>query len=152
MPGTSDPALSVIRRALLWLLVFGLVGTASELLLMEHTEDFWQLLPLMLIGAALLLMVAFAFTRAAALLQGLRAVMLLSLASGIAGSLLHYRGNVEFEKEMMPGLTGLALFRGAMSGATPALAPGTMILLGVVGLLYTYRHPSLEGKNPVAKE
>jgi hypothetical protein len=36
------------------------------------------------------------------------------------------------------------LFREALSGATPALAPGTMVQFGLLGLLYTYRHPRLD--------
>jgi hypothetical protein len=70
--------------------------------------------------------------------------MLLFVAGGIAGTLLHYRGNVEFEEEMHPGGTRWELFRGAIQGATPALAPGTMVLLGAIGLLYAYRHPALD--------
>jgi hypothetical protein len=69
--------------------------------------------------------------------------MVLSLVSGVLGAWLHYRGNVEFELEMEPALRGLTLFWRAMRGATPALAPGTMIQLGLVGLAYTFRHPAL---------
>jgi hypothetical protein len=52
------------------------------------------------------------------------------------GTFLHYRGNVEFELELTPGIRGLALFREAITGATPALAPGAMIVVGLVGLAY----------------
>jgi hypothetical protein len=37
---------------------------------------------------------------------------------------------------MAPALTGVALFREAMMGATPALAPGSMSMFGLLGLLY----------------
>jgi hypothetical protein len=50
---------------------------------------------------------------------------------------------MEFELETYPSISGLALFKEAMMGATPALAPGTMIELGLIGLAYTYRHPLL---------
>ena len=30
-----------------------------------------------------------------------------------------------------------------VSGATPTLAPGAMVELGLLGLAYTYRHPAL---------
>jgi hypothetical protein len=43
---------------------------------------------------------------------------------------------VEFERELNPDASGFSLFRDAMMGATPALAPGTMILLGAVGWAY----------------
>jgi hypothetical protein len=42
-------------------------------------------------------------------------------------------------------MSGLELIRKVASGATPVLAPGTMSLLGVVGLLHTFRHPAAEG-------
>jgi hypothetical protein len=54
---------------------------------------------------------------------------------------LHQSANAEFEQEMDPSLTGMKLFRESLSGATPALAPGTMIQLGLIGLVYAYRHP-----------
>ena len=58
---------------------------------------------------------------------------------------LHYRGNAEFELEMMPALGGLDLFWKSMQGATPALAPGAMVQIGLVGLAYCFRHPLLSG-------
>ncbi len=126
-----------IRLALLWLLTIGMLGTGAELLLLGHTEDFWQLAPLGIIALSL---AALAWHRGSgnrASLLTLRILMFISLASGAVGALQHYRGNVEFEVESLPGIRGWALFREAMSGATPALAPGTMILLGAIGLLYT---------------
>ena len=60
------------------------------------------------------------------------------------GVILHYRGNAEFELEMTPALGGLALMKAAILGATPLLAPGTMSLLGIIGLLYTWRHPAAD--------
>ena len=130
------------RRFLLGLLVAGLLGTGTELLLMGHTEDLLQLIPLFLIGLSFLTLGWYAVGRSALSLQVLRAIMLLTAASGVAGSLLHYRGNVEFEVELSPGLAGFDLFKEAIRGATPALAPGTMILLGALGLLYTLGHPA----------
>jgi hypothetical protein len=64
------------------------------------------------------------------------------LVSGVLGTWYHYTGNVEFELERTPELGGWALFQAAMGGATPALAPGTMIQLGLIGLLFTFRHPA----------
>ena len=70
-------------------------------------------------------------------------LLIFFLLSGAVGLALHYRGNMEFEFEMYPALTGLDLFRETMAGATPALCPGTMLILGLLGLLYTFRHPIL---------
>ena len=60
------------------------------------------------------------------------------VAGGIVGLILHYRGNVEFELEMHPAASGLALFWESVRSATPALAPAAMIQLGLLGLVYAY--------------
>lgn len=54
------------------------------------------------------------------------------------------QGNVEFELEMYPDLSGWKLFRDSMMGATPALAPGAMVQIGLVGLAWTFRHPAFK--------
>jgi hypothetical protein len=141
-PDSTRKTLTLTRRFLLGLLVAGLVGTGMELLLMGHTDGLSQLIPLLLIGITFLTLGWYAIGRSVLSLYVFRIVMLLSAVSGVAGSLLHYLGNVEFETEMTPGLAGFDLFKEAIRGATPALAPGTMILLGALGLLYTLRHPA----------
>ena len=71
--------------------------------------------------------------------------MVMLVLSGFVGLWLHYQGNTEFEREMYPTLNGFELFRESLTGATPTLAPGTMLELGFLGLAYTYRHPNLRG-------
>jgi hypothetical protein len=132
-----------IRAVLLAALVLGMVGTAIELLLLEHTEDPWQWAPIALLGLALFVLTWHGVGRGAASLRAFRGVMGLFVLSGLLGVWLHYRGNVEFELEMYPDLAGLKLFKDAMMGATPALAPGTMIQLGLIGLAWAFRHPVL---------
>ena len=73
----------------------------------------------------------------------LQGTMILFVLSGLAGFILHYQGNAEFELEMYPSLKGMKLFWEAIQGATPTLAPGTMIQLGLLGWVYTIRHPQL---------
>jgi hypothetical protein len=69
--------------------------------------------------------------------------MVLFIASGLIGLVLHYIGNREFQREMDPALGGWALFVKVMTAkAPPALAPSVMVQMGLLGLLYTYRHPS----------
>lgn len=142
----SSGTLTVLRGVLLGVLVFALVGTGIELVLLEHTEDAWQLSPLVLIGLCLAVLGWHAVRRGPLSLRVFQLTMLLFLGSGVAGVLLHYRGNVEFEREMTPALTGTELFKRAMMGATPALAPGTMIWLGLLGLAYAFRHPTLTAR------
>jgi hypothetical protein len=45
---------------------------------------------------------------------------------------------------MDPSLSGWPLFVKVVTAkAPPALAPGVMVQLGLLGLVYTYRHPAL---------
>ncbi len=142
-PSTLDPPLpSTLRQLLLFTLLVSLVGTLAELLLLEHFEDAWQWAPIGLLGAALLALAGYALERGPKSLNVLRTVMVLCVVSGAIGLLLHYKGNVEFELEMYPDLSGFKLFKDAMMGATPALAPGAMVQIGLVGLAWTFRHPA----------
>ena len=62
--------------------------------------------------------------------------MILSMFSAGLGIFFHLKGNVEFELEMYPNMGGLKLIWESLKGATPALAPGTMLACGMIGLLY----------------
>jgi hypothetical protein len=69
--------------------------------------------------------------------------MLLFVLSGGVGIWFHYQATTEFQLEMDPALRGWALFRKAIvAKAPPALAPGAMIQLGLIGLAYTFKHPA----------
>jgi len=142
MPSELD-TLSTIRRYLLMLFLIGVVGTTTELFLLEHTENVWQWTPLILMGISLLILGWWGLGRSAMALRIFRGTMVLFVLGGCLGLFLHYDGNVEFELEMYPSLSGFKLFLEAIQGATPALAPGTMIGLGLLGIVYTYRHPVL---------
>ena len=145
-------ALSRLRSILLWTLVFGAAGMTSELLLIGHHDSAAQWVPLALLttgalaGGVLLL----APTRLA--LRLLQLLMILFLGAGILGVGLHFQGNAEFELEMSPSLSGVALISKTLTGATPVLAPGSMSLLGVIGLALTYRHPLLRDLAPETAE
>jgi hypothetical protein len=127
------------RRALAAIFLIGSLGTAAELVLLEHLEDAWQKAPLVLIGIGCAMLAAVAIRSSDLTVRLFQLTMLAFLASGLVGIALHYQGNVEFELELQPDANGFGLFWEAMKGATPALAPGTMMLLGAIGLTYTYR-------------
>lgn len=135
---------SALRTLLLLTLLVSLTGTLVELLLLEHFEDAWQWAPIALLAASLLALGGYVLERGPVSLNVLRALMVLCLVSGMVGLLLHYRGNVEFELEMYPDLSGWKLFKDSMMGATPALAPGAMVQIGLVGLAWTFRHPAFK--------
>ena len=148
-PASDSRTLSTIRTVLLWALVLGAAGTMAELLLIGHDESPAQFVPLVALGLATILGVSILVAPAALSLKLLQLLMLAFLASGIVGIGLHIQGNEEFELEMYPSLSGLELLSKTLTGATPVLAPGSMSLLGAVGLVFTYRHPLLR-RNGVA--
>ncbi len=144
MTVSSAPAtLAALRRLLLGLLVVGLAGTATDLLLLAHYEDAWQLIPLVIVGIAALAAIVVAAGRPVPPVVAVRlfqATMLLLIVSGAAGMVLHYRANMEFKLEMDPSLSGFALFSSVVRAkAPPALAPATLALLGLLGLASVFR-------------
>jgi hypothetical protein len=146
----SDDTLATLRAVLLAIFVLGAVGTAGELLLVGHFEDPWQWLPLGLLGAGLLALAAHRVTRSRLALGAFRGLMVLLPPSALVGLILHYRANTEFALESHPELRGGPLVWEAIQGtAPPTLAPGVMVLLGLAGLGYTYRHPAFgaDGKD-----
>ena len=131
------------RRILMGILMVGIAGISVELWLLDHVEDAYQLIPLGLNAAAVLVAALVTVRPSAALIQLFRGVMILMLVSGAVGVWLHYQVNTEFQLEMDPQLSGLALFRKSIvAKAPPALAPGAMVQLGLIGLAYTFRHPA----------
>jgi hypothetical protein len=137
-PRSSDAILAVTRRVVLVILMLGMAGIFVELLLAEHFEDAWQVIPLILLVLGVAAVAWHAIGPSSSSARTLRTLMTLFVLSGCLGVFLHYRGNVEFEREQNPRATRWTLFREAMMGATPALAPGVMIQLGLLGLLYAF--------------
>jgi hypothetical protein len=132
------------RRILLGILLLGVAGISVELLLLNHVEDANQWIPLMLSGATVVVSIGVVVKPSPATIRLFQLVMVLLIISGGLGIYLHYGATTAFQLEMDPTLTGLALFRKAIvAKAPPALAPGAMTQLGLIGLAYTFRHPAL---------
>jgi hypothetical protein len=137
--------LSAIRRWILALLVFGLVGTGLELALTEHYETGLQVIPLVVITLGLCVVAWHTLVRSALSIRALRGTMGLFLLAGVVGMGLHYRGGAEFQVEIDSAQSHWEIFKKVMRAkAPPALAPGAMVQLGLLGLLYVYKHPALE--------
>jgi hypothetical protein len=147
-----EPAsLSAVRRLLLLLLVVFMAGTAADLMLLDHHEDVWQMVPLAVIALGVAAAAFAAVSGGAAAVSLMRVVMALFIGSGLIGVGLHFAGNSEFQREIDPGLQGWSLFVKAVTAkAPPALAPAAMIQMGLLGLLYTYRHPAL--RSPLLRD
>ncbi len=122
-----------LRLSIIVALLFMMVGTAFELILLEHYEDWQQLIPLVCIGAAMLLVGVLFRTRSRFAIVSFKTVLGLTALSGIYGTYLHLQANYEFELEMRPTAAGWELFTESLAGALPALAPGSMIVLAIIG-------------------
>jgi hypothetical protein len=137
--------LDKVRRILLAIVALGMAGTLTELILLKHTEDLFQWVPLALLGAGGAVLVWHSMSGGAASLRLMRWLMWGYIAAGMAGVYFHFQGSVEFKLESQPNLAGMALFWQAIRAKTPPLlAPGAMVQLGLLGLAYTYKHPLLQ--------
>lgn len=132
------------RKLLLGIFLIGAAGIATELWLLGHYEELDQLIPLGLATLGVVAVVAAAIKPAPVTVRFVQAAMLLMVVSGFVGVWFHYQATTEFQLEMDASLRGWALFRKAIvAKAPPALAPGAMIQLGLIGLAYTFRHPAV---------
>ena len=142
---SESETLASIRKLLLAALAIGVVGTSGELILLRHIDKPAQWIPLVCLVAAVPVLIWHASSPGVASVRTLQALMLTFIGLGVVGVGLHYDGNVEFQRELNPSERGWTFVRKTVAGATPVLAPGSMVLLGLVGLAHAYRHPSADG-------
>ena len=114
------------------------IGTFIELLLLGHTESLWQVLPVFMLGLFICLLLLVFVNQTTILYKSIFWLSVIHLVLGFMGTIMHFQGNVAFEKEMYPSIGGWKLFSEAMTGATPALAPGSLMALAVFGLAFTH--------------
>ena len=118
-------------------LVFMAVGTMAELVLLEHYEDQWQLIPILLVGTAIVFFILMKWYSPKALIIIFKGLMIGCAISGLLGIWFHLKANMEFEMELHPSSSGWPLFIDSLAGSLPALAPGSMIVFALIGYLYT---------------
>ena len=136
------------RRLALYLLLFGIFGVGLELMLLEHYEDPWQWAPIALLGVGVAIGGVAVLRTSQPIVRGLQGLMIVYLLAGALGIYFHVKANVEFELELRPSMARRELIVETLHGAMPALAPGAMVQLGLLGLLATWKHPSLRGDDP----
>src|SRR4030095_274355 len=86
--------LRAVRRVLRVILFLGFLITGTDLLLLGHYEDAKQVIPLALIAIGLVVLSWHAFYGGAASVRALQVTMVLFIASGMLGAVLHYRSNM----------------------------------------------------------
>lgn len=141
---TTADILPLIRRGILAVLVIGCVGLIGELVLLEHYTEVFQLTPLVLLGATLLITVWHWRDSGAGSVRALQVIGLLLVVGGATGMMFHGYENYEHAREDEPELMGMALVMYALRGEAPSLAPGTLVQFGLLALLYAYKHPALK--------
>ena len=142
-PTVGADHVELLRRWILGVLVLGLLGTVTELLLLEHYEQLLQLVPLVLIAAAIAVVVWHVMRHDAASLRALEIVMALFVLAGFIGFAAHFSGSAEFQLDLDPSMTTWELVEKVLRAkAPPLLAPGMMLQLGLLGLAYVYSDPS----------
>jgi len=139
-------------RLLTLLLLVGTAGTLVELLLLGHVEGWQQLVPVVLLAVGVAVTGWRLLAPGSVSLRAVRWLGVLYVASGLLGLWFHYVGNVEFEREMAPDAAGWSLIKAALTGATPALAPGTMVWFGALALVIGWLDGRLRGAGDVSPE
>lgn len=142
-----DTELAIARMRLMVGLIalFVMGAVVTELFLLKHFEDWRQLLPFAMAGLGAATLLVQLIRPTAAGVTALRVLMVVMIATGLLGVYFHYAGNLEFQMEMDATQRGWALMKRILEAKTPpALAPGALVQIGLLGLLYTYRHPSLK--------
>ena len=132
----------VLERLRLWIvgiIVLGLIGTMTELVLLEHDEKALQFVPLVLMVLGAVTLAWHAAAKGTASLRALEIVMGLFVLSGFAGMAAHFNGSMEYQLELNPDLSMAELLDKIIHAkAPPLLAPGMMIQMGLLGLAYAY--------------
>lgn len=131
-----------LRRIVLFIIAFGVVGTVTELILIGHYQAPNQWPPLVLLGLTALGIVAMFGNPGPRTLRMFRLLMVLVAVSSLVGVYFHLQGNIAFKLETNPSLTGLPLLWKAVTSGTPVLAPGIMAQVGLLGLAVTFKHPN----------
>jgi hypothetical protein len=136
--------LTILRKLLVGLFAFGLAGLGVELVMLEHYEEAWMVVPLAAIALSLVSALAHLSLDSARSAWTLRILAATLMALGGIGMSLHFRGSMEFQLDMDPTMSRSALFWKVLHmKAPPTLAPGALIQFGLLGLVSTYRHPAL---------
>jgi len=136
----------LLRGWILGVLVLGLLGTVTELVLLEHYEQPLQFVPLILIALAVATVVWHLWRRDASSLNSLLVLMTLFVLAGFVGFVAHFYGSAEFQLDLDPSMTTWELVDKVMRAkAPPLLAPGMMMQLGLLGLIYVFSDSRYRG-------
>ena len=125
-----------LKQVIVLAFLFMMIGTLLELYLLNHYEDTLQLIPVFCIAIALINSIFIYFKRSKVTFNIFKVVLFLTSLSGLYGVFLHLQANYEFEQEVTPTANFWELILESISGAFPALAPLSMVVLALIGYSY----------------
>jgi asparagine N-glycosylation enzyme membrane subunit Stt3 len=125
-----------IAKYFVMLMILQTVVLFVELLLIGHSEGWQQMIPLVALVVLFIIFLLSYLGNLRSANSWVYGFLLVNTVVGLLGLFFHMKGNIEFEKELYPGLSGIKLLTEAATGATPILAPLSMTGLGLLGLLY----------------
>lgn len=134
-----------LRGILCSLAILTFLFTPVELLLLEHTGTWLQLVPFVasffgLVAAGWVLV-----EPTPARLSGARWLSLAIIGAAVVGSFQHFQENLELELEIRPSAVWTEVIWEALHGSAPTLATGILVLGALLVLGATYRHPVSSG-------
>src|SRR4051812_25541440 len=122
MNSTADGHyVEVLRLWILGVLLLGLLGTVTELMLLSHYEQPLQLVPVVLIALAIVSLLWQWLMRDMASLNVMLVVMALSVVAGFVGVLAHFEGSAEFQRDLDPSMGTWELLEKILRAKAPPL-------------------------------
>lgn len=110
------------------IMVFGML---TELLLIEHFENFWQFVPVIFLSVT---GIGYCFLKSGTRMLLFRVWMYIGMLSGVIGIFMHVKNNWEFAIELRSNLKGWDLITEVATGAIPVISPGFLIPMAMLGL------------------
>jgi hypothetical protein len=134
---------SLLRPLILVIMGIGTLGILGELLLLEHYKFDSQWIAVMLTLLTGVCTVILGFNPNARVMRVVQLALLLVVLGSAFGVLEHVKTNYD-RMENGSNVSSLSPIWQALKGRAPALAPGALAQLGLLGLLFMYKHPNLE--------
>lgn len=133
---TVENKFNNLKNVIFCTLTFFLLGTLTELYLINHHTDIFQTIPIICIAISFFSFIVLIFKLTRLTLRLFKFSLLSNSLIGLLGVFFHLNSNYEFEKEMKPSSDSWGLFVESLSGALPALAPLNLVILSMVGYSY----------------
>ena len=126
---------STLKTTVLTFLIVAF-GLLLDLYFIQHYENFLQLLPILGIWSLLIIFaIRIRLSNKFITTLMIYSIILIALI-GLLGVFFHLKANFEFEKEIYVNETTINLLINSFSGALPVFAPGSLLILSLLGMLY----------------